>query len=622
MMKKLLFLSIAVFTFNFGAKSQNQEGIMLQTNRANPAIKESSTPASNQPGQRITSAAINDTLHYFFSKHYYKNSTTPASAPANLSFYTIKSPYTSTLNIDHCGAIFLNSSNITVHGLTGLVMKNPGSPSTSVPVKLYLCNVNAFFLPVMPPLDSVLTSVSVSTAGVWAGGTFTAPINISGNFAVLFNKGNTASPSDTVRLFLNNALTATATSSPANQRFGEGLGLIRFNGNFQSTTNAFSGTTGNDYEFIVAPYVSYNINAGASAGTPSICNNSLGSFTNTSNPVNLIENRQFNFNKFNPYWSSPSSGGTNSLMPTTDSIYNWTFTGSSTGSSTSKNPTAYFNTLGMQSAALTVKQACCTIGLGTLNATDLATATIVVNNGSAPNISVSGTTTFCTNSSITTTLYATGNPTYTWTAPLNTVASVVVITQSLASVVYTVLAGNGGCTAVKTVTVSVNAIPNVSLSAGKSTVCSSSTGGTVALAGLPAGGTFSGLHVSGNAFNIPGSAGTFTAMYSFTNAATGCTNTASTSIIVTSCSGLSQLGSNQNVLVYPNPSQNGIVSVKNLEGTNTLEVYNILGLLVLKQVNYKEEVQIDLSSEPNGNYFLKIIGPGGDSKTLKIVNQN
>lgn len=619
-MKKYYVVSFAALIWSLNISSQ-----ILQTEKnltpANPNLSYIHKQSNESPMLKTASTSVNDTLHYFFSKHYYRNLTTPASAPPNLSFLTIKSPYTNPLlEIDHCGALFLNSSNILVHGLEGLVIKNAGSVSPSVTVKLYLCNVNGVTnLPILPPLDSVVTSVSNSTAGVWAGGTFTAPVSVSGKFAVLFNIDQNAPAGDTVRLFLNNAFTNTATV-PTNQKFGEGLGIIRFNGNFQATTGAFGGTAGNDYEFIVAPYVSYQISAGAAANSATICNLSNGSFTNTSSPIGIIENRQFNFNKFKPYWAP-----TNTLMPTTtDSIYNWAFSGTSTGTSTAKNPTAYFNVLGNQTAALTVKQRYSTVGYGNSSVSDVAMTTISVTSAAAPTITVSGETNFCTNNAaITTTLYCTGNPTYTWSAPLNTVASVVVITQTASTVIYTVMASNGGCTAVKTVSVTKRPIPTVSLSASTSTFCTSSTGGSsVTILGLPVGGVYSGTGVSGNSFSPPNAAGTYTPVYSFTNATSGCTNSATTSMLVLDCTGLNSFANDNRFKVFPNPSLHGKLNLQADETIHVIEVFNMLGIQVLKQTISSNFCEIDLSQHPEGNYILRIELRESGVKTLKIVNQN
>ncbi|MBC6607576.1 T9SS type A sorting domain-containing protein [Hymenobacter sp. BT188] len=85
------------------------------------------------------------------------------------------------------------------------------------------------------------------------------------------------------------------------------------------------------------------------------------------------------------------------------------------------------------------------------------------------------------------------------------------------------------CTNTATAKVTVNALPTV-MAADKS-VC---IGGSVALTGTPAtGGTWSGTGVSGSIFNSAGlAAGEYMVTYSFTDAGTTCTNTATAKVTV------------------------------------------------------------------------------------------
>lgn len=464
-MKKLLLISSAIFAL--GINAQNTL-ISVQPAKANPIRKFNPENGISNAQGKVSAASINDTLMYFYNKHYYRNLLTPSNAPANTQFYALYSPYTSSVNnISHCGSVFLNSSSITVNGLEGIVFKNTNSPSANVPLKLYLCNVNAGNLPVFPALDSVTANVpNTPNGGIWVGGNFANPVNVSGKFAVLFRNAST-NPADTLRLFINNASTATSTV-PLNQRYGEGLGTMRINGNFQLTTNTFG--TGTDYEFIVAPRVSFTYSAGATVLTPTICTNSAGSFSNTSSNVwvasNVLENRQFNFNKFYAYWNGVS---TNSLLPLTqpDSIYNWTFTGSSTtGTVNTKNASAIFNTVGNQLASLTVKYKVSANGGLYFSTPDLATTNIFVSSSLAPSLTISGNSSICSGES--TTLTVSGNPTFTWTNPVSN-ASVVVVTPAT-STTYTVSGKNGSCIGYQTILVSVLASPTVAVS-GPTAVC-------------------------------------------------------------------------------------------------------------------------------------------------------
>lgn len=86
---------------------------------------------------------------------------------------------------------------------------------------------------------------------------------------------------------------------------------------------------------------------------------------------------------------------------------------------------------------------------------------------------------------------------------------------------------SGGDTLVKNNFITVQALPVVSLSATDS-VCINS--GDVTLTGNPAGGTYSGAHVSGNIFS-PVAAGSFSVLYQYTNG-NGCTNSDTAIIVV------------------------------------------------------------------------------------------
>lgn len=122
------------------------------------------------------------------------------------------------------------------------------------------------------------------------------------------------------------------------------------------------------------------------------------------------------------------------------------------------------------------------------------------------------------------TLSGSGASTYSWN---NGVSNGVAFTQPVGNVTYTVTGTSAaGCTNTDQVNVTVNALPTVN--AGTyGPVCANAA--TIALAGTPTGGAFSGTGVTGTSFN-PGS-GTQLITYSYTDG-NGCSNTASTTITV------------------------------------------------------------------------------------------
>jgi len=163
---------------------------------------------------------IQDTLWYYVNKHVYRNTATNAQ-----SFYTYKvaPTYTNANSINSGGAVFLKPSGalgVAVSGAEGIVIKKAGSPTTNVPVTLYLFNVNAG-LPVGAAVTSCTTSISSTTVGNYVGCDFATPTVVVGDYAIVM-KNTSANPLDTISLFMNNARTSTANISPAapEQKFG------------------------------------------------------------------------------------------------------------------------------------------------------------------------------------------------------------------------------------------------------------------------------------------------------------------------------------------------------------------------------------------------------------------
>jgi hypothetical protein len=678
-MRKIVFTSLVMFSLA-GSVHAQYPALKVETALYNP---QNTFPTIQSSQANAMSINTGDTLRYFLNKHYFRNSAAGNPAP-NTQYFTLSNPYTTTLNISHAGGVFLNASPIVVTGLEGIVTVRPNSASPTIPVKLYLCNVNASNLPVFPPLDSVTAVASATTNGAWLGANFITPVNVSGKFAVLYRCASTVA-GDTLGLFINNACTPTSTC-PVARRFGEGLGVMRIGGTFQSNTNLFG--TGTDYEFIVAPRVQFVYSAGITAVSPTVCLNGSGQFINATSPTDLVENRQFNFNKFASVWGPLS----NTLLPTTDSIYTWSFSGSTTGPLTSNNAIAVFNANGIQTASLAVKYNKSRSGGFLPSVQDVATATVNVSSANTPTVSMSGNTLICSGSS--STLTASGTATYNWGGPQFN--NPVTIVSPTATTVYTCIANNGFClgyynytvnvtpnptlvingpstaclgsTLLLTVSgansytwsngpntfslavsggtlgiqtysvfgetapcaavmavrnITVHPLPSVSVSAPVSTVCSTSTGGsTVQLTGTPSGGQFSGTFVNNGIFT-PNAVITATINYSYTNPSTQCAGTASTTIGVLACAGvgISESDINSKVTLFPNPSTNGKIEISHLEGSNTICIYNSLGELTGMEKSEAAGLTLDFSNASNGVYFIKVNNENGSGKTFRAVIQ-
>jgi hypothetical protein len=194
----------------------------------------------------------------------------------------------------------------------------------------------------------------------------------------------------------------------------------------------------------------------------------------------------------------------------------------------------------------------------------------------SPNISASGSLSFCDGDSIT--LFssaATGN---IWSNGANT-SSIIVS----ASGTYTLAQSINSCVSLPSspVSVSVNPLPTCSI-VPVGPFCLEDA--AVVLQGLPAGGTFSGTGVSGNVFtpslSLPGNV---SLLYQYTDA-NNCKDTSLISVMISECVGLSEENKQEaSVLVYPHPANDWIHVHSNNSEIGTIRIFDLNG----KEVFYE-----------------------------------
>ncbi|MCW5517433.1 Ig-like domain-containing protein [Muriicola sp. Z0-33] len=149
-----------------------------------------------------------------------------------------------------------------------------------------------------------------------------------------------------------------------------------------------------------------------------------------------------------------------------------------------------------------------------------------------------------------------------------------------------------GCSVVKSVTLSDPAGPVVTLAALPSPIIN--TDGAITLDGSPAGGTYSGPGVSGNQFD-PGVAGvgTHQITYSYTDPATGCSNSANRSVTVTT------------------PTSNAALIV--LDANTDLPLFALTDGLQIQQSAIPWGIVYNPDLNPNGIFF-SLTGPINQNK--------
>ena len=466
-MKKLLLLSSIILCAQFGTKAQSNRSA------ATPSV-------------------VTDTLNYYFNKQVFKIANILTDG---YPYY--KSAAATVTNITHVGAVFLNTDPfLKIDGLEARVSYNISSNALTVPVRLYLCNVDANLLPIWPPIDSVGFTIGQTElptgfptghsrgSNAWIG--TAGSKTVTGNYAILIRNISTLS-ADTINLYRTASLTRTNVVSTAYTRMGEGFGLVRQNGSFKKTTDfIYPGFGyGTDYEFCVAPRVTYTLEA-SHLTPPQVNSNPTDTvmcwqpltFTNTS--TSHFTNRFFNLNEFYrhlyPYASTPPPPG---FSP--DSAISWFFDDED------------FDYPGLR-----------------------------------PNIILK-------NNATTATKYY----------------------------------DTAGC------------FTNCSMRARLKKMTVFGTGS---------------IYYGNITFSV---------------------------CVGKNCdyTGVNENSALNKATLYPNPSSNGKVTISGLSGSNTIFIYNLLGQLISKQITREEQVLLDLSVFPKGNYILKLVDEHHYYKTFKVVSQ-
>lgn len=162
------------------------------------------------------------------------------------------------------------------------------------------------------------------------------------------------------------------------------------------------------------------------------------------------------------------------------------------------------------------------------------------------------------------------------------------------------------CSNTAMTSVAVHALPTVSIAPVAGPLCTNSP--SFALSGSPAGGSFSGTGVSGNDFS-PATAGvgTFTVSYMYTDA-NSCANSNTTTVTVSSCTGIENIQKDASFSVYPNPAKDVLNVQFDNNGNTVIEVYDALGNMVYTAETSQDHAVINTGSLNKGLYFVRLKG--------------
>jgi ankyrin repeat protein len=236
----------------------------------------------------------------------------------------------------------------------------------------------------------------------------------------------------------------------------------------------------------------------------------------------------------------------------------------------------------------------------------------------SPVISVTSyTNAICMGTSATFTAVGDAGNTYVWDANANsaTTNTVVVSPTGTASVVYSVVGTNSvGCVSnPATTTLSINALPTITVNSGSVCVGNSYT--------ISPGGATTYTYSSGSAVVTATAAVTD---YTVTGTdGNGCVNTATVEVDAKTCSsaGIDGLTNTMQVTVYPNPNNGSFsIATTNISENSTLVIYNSIGQLVYTQRLSKAVETINTNLD-NGMYTIKLQNTQGISTQHIIIAQ-
>jgi hypothetical protein len=222
----------------------------------------------------------------------------------------------------------------------------------------------------------------------------------------------------------------------------------------------------------------------------------------------------------------------------------------------------------------------------------------------------------CPNTTVT--LTATGATNYTWTAAGT--SSTQVVSPAAASI-YTVTGEMGGCSTTATVAVGVNSIPTVTATTSNTLVCSN-FGESAVLTAVTAATTYTWS----NGANTMTTTVTPAVATTYTLTVNDGICDATTTVFVDAqiCAGINNvIASTAGINVYPNPT-NGILNIaisSELAGATSIEVYDAIGKLVIKETLNSEITTINTTKLTDGMYMFKVINNNKAIKIGKIVKQ-
>ncbi len=420
--------------------------------------------------------------------------------------------------------------------------------------------------------ESVMLTVPTNVTYQWSSSAATQSINVnqSGNYSVTVTNANNCSNTASISVSVYPLPNAIVTSNqPTSICPGDSVTLsaaagMSYNWSNNATTQSITVSTAG--VFIVTVTNNNSCSASSIPDTVVISNSAVAGITPSGS-------------------TAFCEGGSVQLTASSGTVYQWS------NNATTQSITV--NASGSFVVTVTMSGSCTAVS---------SPVNVIVNqNPSVPAVTTSGPAVFCEGSSVD--LIAPSGYNYQWSS--GEITSSITVTQA-DNYIVTVTDVNS-CSASSTPTVvTVNNLPTVALSGNTGTLCSSESA-IILSEGVPAGGTFSGVGVTGNLFDPLGAGvGIHTVTYSYTDN-NGCIGIANETIEVTVCSAIRNID-NEVFSIYPNPSEGYfLVQWNGANAPNTaIKIFAISGKLIYSSVIEKLQTAINLEGVFSGCYLLQL----------------
>jgi len=183
-----------------------------------------------------------------------------------------------------------------------------------------------------------------------------------------------------------------------------------------------------------------------------------------------------------------------------------------------------------------------------------------------------------------------------------------VVVSPTANTSYSVIAtGQNGCSSSAAITVSTNPLPAINIAVSNAAICLTdnlvltatgannytwlSNSSSAMLVGSQVNTTINSIGVS--IFTVTGTDNN------------GCQNVATTNITVNACTGLSEIGQNSQMNLYPNPNTGNFTVEFGTTNNNSVEVIDMTGRLVSTSTSNSDKLEINISNYAAGVYYVK-----------------